>query len=88
MILFQEKPQQTAGWKDGQTLFHRILLATGSSPTSTTAVDWHLKVKDIEDNVGLTKNYCLTVSMQKTTTRTVQFINSFFRYNRFQCLTN
>ena len=27
--------------KDGQNLFHRILL------TSTTAADWHLKVKDM-----------------------------------------
>ena len=34
-------------------------------PTSTTAVDWHLKVKDIEYDVGLTKNNCITVSMQK-----------------------
>ena len=33
--------------------------------TSKTAVNWHLKVKDIEYNVGLTKNYCITVSMQK-----------------------
>ena len=32
---------------------------------STTALDWHLKVKDIEHDAGLTKNYCLTVSMQK-----------------------
>ena len=33
--------------------------------TSTTAVDWHLKVKDKKCDVGLTKNYCITVSMQK-----------------------
>ena len=26
-------------------------------------MDWHLKVKDIEHYVGLTKNYCLTVSI-------------------------
>ena len=57
--------QQTAGWKDGQTLFHRTLSATARGPTSTTAVDWHLKVKDIVYDVGLTKNYCLTVSIQK-----------------------
>ena len=74
MIQFQEKKQQTAGWKDRQTLFHRTLLATARGPTSTTAVDWHLTAKDIEDNVELTKNYCLTVNMQKT----AQFINSFF----------
>ena len=33
--------------------------------TSTIAVGWNLKVKDIEYDVGLTKNYYLTVSMQK-----------------------
>ena len=52
-------------WKDGETLFHRTLPATAMSLTSSTAVDWHLKVKDIEYDVGLTKNYCITVSMQK-----------------------
>ena len=51
--------------KDGQTLFYRILPATAMGLTSKTAVNWHLKVKDIEYNVGLTKNYCITVSMQK-----------------------
>ena len=50
---------------DGQTLFHRILPATVRGLTSKTAVNWHLKVKDIEYNVGLTKNYCITVSMRK-----------------------
>ena len=54
-----------SGGKDGQTLFHRILPATARGLTSKTAVNWHLKVKDIEYNVGLTKNYCITVSMQK-----------------------
>ena len=52
-----------SGGKDGQTLFHRILPATARGLTSKTAVNWHLKVKDI--NVVLTKNYCITVSMQK-----------------------
>ena len=33
--------------------------------TSKTAVNWHLKVKDMEYNVGLTKSYCIAVSMQK-----------------------
>ena len=50
--------------KDGQTLFHGILPATIRGLTSKTAVNWHLKVKDIE-YVGLTKNYCITVSMRK-----------------------
>ena len=53
------------GGKDGQTLFHRILPATAMGLTSKTAVNWHLKVKDIEYNVGLTKGYCITVIMQK-----------------------
>ena len=35
------------------------------SLTSKTTVNWHIKVKDIEYNAGLTKNYCVTVSMQK-----------------------
>ena len=54
-----------AGGKYGQTLFHKILPATAGGLANTTAVDWHLKVKDKEYNVGLTKNYCITVSMQK-----------------------
>ena len=33
--------------------------------TSTTTVAWHLKVEDKNCDVGLTKNYCITVSMQK-----------------------
>ena len=61
----KKTPGQTAGQKDGQTLFQRTLLVTAGSPTMTTVVDWHLKVKDIEYNVSLTKNYCITVSMQK-----------------------
>ena len=34
-----------AAGEDGQTLFHRILLATAGVVISTTVVDWHLKVK-------------------------------------------
>ena len=34
--------------KYGQTLLHRILPATAMGLTSKTAVNWHLKVKDIE----------------------------------------
>ena len=44
--------QKRAGWKDGQAWFHRTLLLTARGPTSTTAVDWHLKVRDIEDDVA------------------------------------
>ena len=43
--------------KDKETLFHRILPATAMGLRSKTAVTWHLKVKDIEYNVGLTKSY-------------------------------
>ena len=35
-----------SGGKDGQTLFHTILPATARGATSTTAVDWHLRVKN------------------------------------------
>ena len=59
----QDLSQQTAGWKDGQTLFHMTLLDTAYGPTSTTAVDWHLKVKDIDYSVDLTE--LPTVRMQK-----------------------
>ena len=51
-----------SGGKDGQTFFHRILPATVRGLTSTTAVDWDLKVKK-KVNVGLIKNYCITASM-------------------------
>ena len=64
MIQFQENTQMSGG-KDAQTLFHGILPATTRGLASKTAVNWHLEVKDIEYNVGLTKNYCITVSMQK-----------------------
>ena len=54
-----------SGGKDRQTLFHSIIPATTIRLTSKTAENWHLKLKDIECNVGLTKSYCITVSMQK-----------------------
>ena len=74
MIQFQENTHththththtQMSGGKDKQTLFHRILPATAMGLRSKTAVKWHLKVKDIEYNVGLTKSYYITVSTQK-----------------------
>ena len=55
-----------SGGKYGQTLFHRILPTTAMGLTSKTAVNSHLKVKDIEYNVGLTKSYFMTISMQKS----------------------
>ena len=54
-----------ARWKDGQTLFDRILSATVRGLKSTTAVDWQLRVKSKKCDIGLIKNYCITVSMQK-----------------------
>ena len=51
--------------RTNKTLFHGNIPATARGPTGTTAVDWHLKVKNIKYDVGLTKNYCLTVSMKK-----------------------
>ena len=75
MIQFQENTQMSGG-KDGQTLFHRILPATASGLTSKTAVKWHLKVKDMEYNVGPTKSYCIKVSMQKISS----LLNSFSRF--------
>ena len=46
-----------AGGKDGESLLHIMGL------TSKTAVNWHLKVKDIEYRVALTKSYGITGSM-------------------------
>ena len=60
----RKKTQQTAGWTDRRSLFYETLLDTARGPTSTTAADWHLKLKDIGYNVSLSKNYCFTVSMQ------------------------
>ena len=54
-----------SGSKDKQTLFHGILTATARGLASKTAINWHLKVKDIVYNAGLTKNYCITISIQK-----------------------
>ena len=62
--LSKKTPWQMSGEKDAQTLFHRVLPATARDLTSTIAVDWYLKVKDIEYGVGLTENYCITVGMQ------------------------
>ena len=60
-----DRSWQISGGKDGQTLYHRVLPATAKWLTSTAAVDWHLKVKDKKRDVGLTKNYNITVSLQK-----------------------
>ena len=54
--IFQKLRLYHAGWKDSQTLFHKILPAAAGVLTSKTAVELHLKVKDIEYDVSLTKN--------------------------------
>ena len=59
MIQFQENTQMSER-KDGQTLFHGILPATARGLASKTAINWHLKVKNIEYNVGLTKSEGVT----------------------------
>ena len=65
MNQFQEKTQTDIRRQRWTEPFHRILPATARGLTSKTVVNWHLKVKDIEYNVGLTKDYCTTVSKQK-----------------------
>ena len=47
---WKKTTQQTPGWKDGQTLLNGTLLATATGLTSTTAVDWHLKVSQHAKN--------------------------------------
>ena len=54
-----------SGDKDGQTLFNRILPANAMGLPNKTAINWHLKVKDIKYNASLNKSYCITVNMQK-----------------------
>ena len=39
-----------SGGKDGQTLFHGTLPVTAKGLARKTAVNWHLKVKDIDQN--------------------------------------
>ena len=60
-----KKLRQMSGSKDGQTIFHVIFPATTRGLASKTAVNRHLKVKNIEYNVDLTNNYCITASVQK-----------------------
>ena len=64
MIQFEENTQIT-GCTNGKTLFHGILPAVARGLVRKTAINWHLKVKNIKYNVGLTNNYYITVSMQK-----------------------
>ena len=66
------------GQKDGQILFHRTLLATAGGPTSTTTVDCHIKVVDIDCYVSLTKN----IASHSACKKSAQFVDSFVRYIR------
>ena len=66
MIQFEKNIQtdvRKQRWTD--PILYGTLTATARGLASKTAINWHLKVKDIEYNFGLTKNYCITVSMQK-----------------------
>ena len=64
--------KKTPGQTTGQTLFHRIPSATAKVLTSITAVDWHLKVKDIDYDIG-------TIALQSTCKKSAQFIHSFLK---------
>ena len=52
-------------WQTGKFYFIEPFWLLPGDPTSTTAVDWHLKVEDIKNNAVLTKNYYITISIQK-----------------------
>ena len=65
MIQFQENTRTDSTIKGWTPLFIGPFWLLPEVPTSTTAVDQHLKVKDIEYDVDLTKNYYIKVSMQK-----------------------
>ena len=86
MIQFQEKNPTDSKIKDEETRFHRTLPATAWGPASKTTLNyWHLKVKDTEHDVGLTKKMSASQSACKKST---EFTNSFFRYKRFSSLMN
>ena len=65
----RKHPDRWPGSKDGQTLFHGIL---PWGVASKTAINWHLKVKNIEYNFGLTNNYC------KRSAQSINLFNTFY----------
>ena len=69
MVQFQENIRtDSTTEKMYRSQFHRTIPATVGSPTSTNAIDWHLKVKDLEDieySFSVTKTYCIKVRTQK-----------------------
>ena len=66
-----------SGGMDGQTLFHGILPATTRGLASKTEINWHLKVKDVEYNVGLLPNI---IASQSSCKKLAQSINLFSRF--------
>ena len=56
LILTIQQILGSEGQQVGQTLFYWTLPSTAKGPTSTTPVKWHLKVKDTDYDVSLTKN--------------------------------
>ena len=65
MIKFQENTQTDVRREGWTNHISQDLSSYCQGVASTTAVDWHLKVKNKKSNVALIKNYCITVSMQK-----------------------
>ena len=66
IIKFQENTQTDRFRREEQTdPISQNPFSYCQEVTSTIAVDWHLKAKNKKCNVGLIKNYCITVSMQK-----------------------
>ena len=68
-------PGETAAQKDKQALFNMIFLVTTRCSASTTAVEWHLKVKDMGHDVSMTK----IIGSQSAYKKSAQFTNSFLR---------
>ena len=72
----KKTPWQMSGGKDSKTIFHRILPANARGLTSTTAVDWHLKVK--KSVMLVYSKY--TTSQPACKKSSAQFINPFSRF--------
>ena len=67
MTQFHENTQRESRMEGQTDPIHRNFPVTTGCSTSATAVDLHLKVKNIkyDVDVSLTRNYCIAVSMQK-----------------------
>ena len=73
----KKTPQQPAGCKGRQTPFHRTFPATAKSPTSTTAINLHLKVKDIDFDGILTKCNVSQPACKKSNQLKLSFLINF-----------